>query len=77
MEIKVRLYDTMKRFKQGENTVFSVALDPDSCVKNLLEKLNIPPATECVILVNGRRADENALLCAKDEVVFFSPVAGG
>ena len=77
MEIEVKLFNELQRYKQGERNVFPAELEPGSCVDNLLTKLQIPRTAARITLVNGRRADEKTQLCSGDTVVFFSPVAGG
>ena len=46
-------------------------------LKDLTENLHIPDFAEYIILINGKRADENTLLNNNDTIVVFSPVAGG
>lgn len=77
MEIEVKLFNELQRYKLGEKNVFHIELDPGSCVNGLLTKLQIPHTVARVILVNGRRADEKKLLYSSDTVVLFLPVAGG
>ena len=77
MEIRVKLFNELQRYKQGKRNVFPVELEPGSCVDNLLTKLQISRTSARITLVNGMRADEKTQLCSGDTVVFFSPVTGG
>lgn len=77
MEIEVKLFNELQRYKPGEKNVFKVALESGFCVNSLLTKLRIPHTIARVILVNGRPADEKTPLRSSDIVVLFSPVAGG
>jgi len=77
IKIEVKLFNEFQQYKPGENNIFQLELDQGACVKYLLEKFKIPDAAEPVILINGRRVDENALFSDNDTIVVFSPVAGG
>ena len=77
IKIEVKLFNEFQQYKPGENNIFQLELNQGACVKNLLEKLKIPDNAEYIILANGRRTADNALLSDKDTIVVFSPVAGG
>ena len=77
LKIEVRLFNELELYKPGEKNIFHIELNQGSSVNDLLEKLKIPPITEYVILVNGRRVVEKTLLNNDDTIVLFSPVAGG
>ena len=77
IKIEVKLFNEFQQYKPGENNIFQLELNQGACVKDLLEKLKIPDTAEYIILANGRRTADNALLSDKNTIVVFSPVAGG
>jgi len=75
--VRVRLYNHLRRYAPGSTGDFSISLDAGSDIRALLARLGISADIPRVILVNGRRKDEQALLAEGDTVVMFDPVSGG
>ena len=77
MEVHVKLFNQLRCYAPSSQTVFSIQLPQDASVGELLKQLKIPATVQRTILVNGRRADDKALLCPEDEVVLMSSIEGG
>ena len=77
IKIEVKLFNEFQQYKPGENNIFQLELNQGTRVKDLLEKFKIPDTAGYIILANGRRTADNALVNDKDTIVVFSPVAGG
>ena len=77
MEIEIKLYSEMKCFAPGEQTEFKLKMAPGSTVSDVLAKLKIPSNTQCVVLLNGRRAIDSKILEADSILVLFPPISGG
>ena len=77
MEVEVKLYSEMKRYAPGEQTDFSVTLAPGATVGDVLTLLNIPPSSQRVVLLNGKRTTEVTPLKDQSTLVLFPPISGG
>ena len=77
MDVHVKLFNQLRRYAPGSQTVFTIQLSQDASVGELLEQLKIPATIQRTILVNGRRVDEKASLFPGDEAVLMSPIEGG
>jgi sulfur carrier protein ThiS len=77
MEVEVKLFNLLRRYSPCGQTVFPVQLPLGASLKGLLRRLGIPPAVQRIVLVNGRRVGEEALLSPDDTVVLMSPIEGG
>ena len=77
MNVSVKCYASLKAYAPKEEGRFFVELMPGASMKDLFDFLGIPPEVEKVMLVNGRRADEQTPLSYGDEVTLFPPVEGG
>ena len=77
MEILVRLYEDMKQYAPDGRTSFTMTYDAVATVGDVLRSLRIPLKTQKVVLVNGRRADENTPIEDESTLVLFPPIAGG
>lgn len=74
MEIQVRLFAGLRQFANPND---KVALEDGSRVKDLFERLGIPPSKVAIILVNGRHAQEDQPLHDGETVSLFPAIAGG
>lgn len=77
MEVEVKLFNLLRRYSPCKQTVFPVQLSLGASLDELLKRLNIPPTVQRIVLVNGRRVSEKALLSHDDTVVLMSPIEGG
>jgi len=77
MEVDVKLLSLLRRYAPGNQTVFSIRLQPGAPVGELLKQLKIPSTVQRTVLVNGRRVDEKALLSPGDAVVLMPHIEGG
>ncbi|MHA2294655.1 MAG: MoaD/ThiS family protein [Candidatus Hodarchaeales archaeon] len=81
MKIKVKLYATLrhkapKKVDIGE--AFTVHLDDNSSIKDLLIKLDIPKTDTKIVMINANTVDNLKKRLNKDDlVVIFPPVGGG
>jgi len=80
IEIEIRLYATLRRFrpelKVGEP--LSLNLDEGTTVKRVLgEVLGIPAEVVKTVFVNGLYRELDHILADGDRVGIFPPVAGG
>jgi molybdopterin converting factor small subunit len=77
MEIRVRLFGSMKQYAPEEGASFSMVLDKTSKVSDALNVLRIPQAKEKTILLNGRRVDAKHPMEDGALMVIFPHIEGG
>lgn len=79
IEVKVRLYVTLRKYSPGTGVGESLILPmPEGArVADLLVKLGVPKSEVKTAFVNNRRRDEDYPLSDGDRVAFFPPVGGG
>ena len=77
MKVQVHLFAYLVKYAPEGKKNFSVELSPGATVANLLRHLDIPPAENRIIIVNGRHSDEGTPLNEGDEIAFMTPVEGG
>ncbi len=79
IEIKVKLYATLRKYKEdvslGES--FSLKTSPNSKVIDLINKLDIPKDEVQIVLINGNKKDLETKLSENDLVVLFPKLGGG
>ena len=77
--VRVKLFATLRRFypelEVGEP--LEVTLPKGATVKDLVERLRLPPDHVRVVFVNGVARDDGHPLADGDEVGLFPPVGGG
>lgn len=79
MEIEIRVFATLRKYltiphQQG---TIRMQAEENSKVKDLIEKLELPPQEITVIMVNGVRGEEEQILKDGDRLALFPPVGGG
>ena len=67
----------MKSFAPGRQTNFRLEIAENSTVADVLIKLKMPPETQRVVLLNGKRANDSTRLEAHSTLVLFPPISGG
>ncbi len=67
----------MKCFAPGRQTEFKLKIAEGSTVGEVLTRLKIPPETERVALLNGRRVIDSKKIEAHSILVLFPPIHGG
>jgi sulfur carrier protein ThiS len=77
MRIGVRLQLSFGDMTPHGEELFYLDAPPGATVADVLETLAIPDSAPKVIVVNGRAAKPNRELVEGDQLVLFSPVAGG
>jgi len=77
MKVQVSVFANLRDYAPGGTGSFEPDLAAGATVRDLINTLAIPPQVQAVILVNGRRADQNTLLVAGDQVTLFPPMEGG
>jgi molybdopterin converting factor small subunit len=77
MKVHVHTFANLRDYAPTGKGSFELSLAEQATVADVLAALRVPAKVEAVILVNGRRADQTALLAAGDEVTLFPPMEGG
>lgn len=79
MRVELRLFATLRSFLPPDSRDGVVFLDvPDgSTVRDVVNRLGIPPDLERVALVNGLDGTPDTPLAAGDVVTLFPPLSGG
>jgi molybdopterin synthase sulfur carrier subunit len=79
VRIEVQLFATLAAFLPPDSREGAATLEiPDrSTLRDLIERLHLPPDLERVTLVNGGDAEPERLLSPGDVVAVFPPLAGG
>lgn len=77
--ISVHLHTTLqRRTPEGWLRRLDVTLPPGSTLADLLDRLALPRRDDSVLLViNGRQADAEQVLCNADEVHLIPALSGG
>ena len=74
MQVTVRLYATLGRDRQGEETL---QFEPGTTARQVLKVLEIPEDRVTLVFINGRHAEADQELKEGDTIAFFPPVGGG
>jgi molybdopterin synthase sulfur carrier subunit len=79
MQVTVKLFATLARFSPGELAAIPFEMNiPDSAtVKDLVDRLGIPPEEAKISFINGHIRDLDWILKQDDEVGIFPPIGGG
>ncbi len=77
--VEVRLYASLQEHVTGYEggKPLSLSLIEGSDVSDVLKRLNIPPETTKLIVINGRQSSVETALADGDRLALFPPVAGG
>jgi len=79
MRVELHLYASLNRYlpekRDGQSCI--IEIDPGTSIRDLFQKLNIPPDAPKVIFLNGIHAPGDEILKEGDRVGAFPPVAGG
>ncbi|MFZ5352453.1 MAG: MoaD/ThiS family protein [Bacillota bacterium] len=74
MKVTVKLFAT---FRDGRQKVYDMDLPEPVPVASILEKLGIHESEIAILIVNGKDAKPETVLCENDVVALFPPVGGG
>ena len=79
MKVEVNLYATLKQYMKNEILGKSSAIDLEDglCVKDIIQKLQIPADLVKLIFINGVHAKRDTILKDGDRLGLFPPVGGG
>jgi molybdopterin converting factor small subunit len=77
MKVEVTLFGFLRKFSPGESDSFALELSEESSVGDVIKKLGMPHKEPCMIILNGRHSEEDALTTDGDEIVIMTPVEGG
>lgn len=79
MEIEVKLFATLRDYlpKGSSRFSFTMEVDGQTQVQDVLARLKIPEDIPKIILVNGVHGKKEQVLKDGDVVSIFPPVAGG
>lgn len=76
VEITIKLYGDAVKFAPGENSQFSLMIEPGASLRNVLNQIKIP-ASGHVVLVDGRRVGSTYCFHHGDTMVLFPALCGG
>ena len=76
MQIFVELYGNLKRHAPGDQTQFTMRLEPGTTLEEITRLLAVPPGRHTA-LVNGRRSGPDATVADGDTLVLMPPISGG
>ena len=74
MEIEYRLFASLRRYSDKKSCI---EMKDGSQVRDLLDRIGIPPAEVAIILVDGRHATQERPLHDGETVSLFPAIAGG
>jgi molybdopterin converting factor small subunit len=79
MQVKVRLYATLRNYCPGVplGEAVTVDLPEDATVSHLIAALGIPPDMPKIVFAEGEIVDKNRVLHDSEELGMFPPIAGG
>ena len=79
MKVEIRLFATLTLFLPpgGRQGVATLEVPERRTVRDVVQRLGIPPDLERVTLVNGGNATPEDTLQAGDVVTVFPPLSGG
>ncbi len=79
MKIELRLYASLGRYlpEKREGNSCTVEIQPQTTIRELFERMQIPAEAPKIIFLNGIHAQGNEVLQEGDRVGAFPPVAGG
>lgn len=78
MKIELRLFASLSRYMpEGWKGSPVVEVPEGMTVRNLLEKIGVPPGAVKVIFINGVHAGFEEVIGEGDRIGVFPPVAGG
>ena len=79
MRIELRLYASLRKYLPGETPDGScyVEMEEGATIRDLFEKIHIPPEAPKIIFLNGIHARGDEALKEGDRLGAFPPVAGG
>jgi molybdopterin converting factor small subunit len=76
MRVRVKLYGDLKKYAPGDHNEFSMSLEQEATLSSVCKMLPIQKSDH-IILINGRRPDENEKLVDGDTLVFMPQISGG
>ncbi len=74
MELEIKLFASLRKFNPE---LERIEVDDGTTVRELLDKVGIPPSEVAIVLVNGRHAKLDQPLHDGETVAAFPPIAGG
>ena len=77
MEIKVRLYGSLKRYGHRKQGLLRFNVPEGTTVRDVLDRFNFPGSEIWIAVINGQLAQGEQRLEDRDELGIFPPVAGG
>ncbi|MBS3873540.1 MAG: hypothetical protein KGZ92_01140 [Firmicutes bacterium] len=76
-EVRVSVRGHVVKYFPGEAERFVVTIEEPLAIVDLLRQLKVDPLLIMMVHVNGRKEPKSSLIHPGDEVLFFSPPAGG
>jgi len=75
--VKISVRGHVVKYFPGEEERFLFAVEGPLTIVDLLSQLKVDPLLIMMVHVNGRKEQKSSLVQPGDEVLFFSPPAGG
>jgi sulfur carrier protein ThiS len=77
MIVKIKLFSGLKKYAPDNGGQFELKLPEKSTVRDLLEKIGIPPDLHIVYFINGRHAEQDTSLKSGDTLIVHLAMLGG
>lgn len=79
MVVEVKMFGNIGQYlpERGNRFSYTRHFDEKATVEQLLRELSLPEEMHVLVVVNGRRVDNQHVLRDRDEVILFSPAEGG
>ncbi len=82
MDVSVTLFADLRRYgPKGHEGPLCVQLEPGACVEEMLTRIGVPNdeaiRSEITVGLNGELGQRDTVLSEADEILLFSPMAGG
>lgn len=74
MDIECRLFAGLRNYSDNKSRI---EMEDGSHVRDLLDRIGVPPAEVAIILVDGRHATQEQPLHDGEAVSLFPAIAGG
>ena len=76
MQIFIKLYGDLKRYAPGDESQFTLRLEPGATLEDIHRMLAIPEG-HLTALINGRRSGTDATVSDGDTLVLMPSISGG
>lgn len=77
MIIEIRLYASLRKYSEQVSGVLNAEVPEGTSAQDVIEMLGIDSNEIKMIMVNGKNAENDAMLNEGDRIGLFPPVGGG